>query len=82
MAMSAEDTARLMTLRGKALRGEATIEELKEGLQILRAGRVAAQTASTKSRTTKAAANAPVDTASVLAGLKGLADKLSTGPVA
>lgn len=77
-----ETTARLLSLRQKAIANTATDEELAEGLRLLRQGRAAAQAGSTKSRATKAAAAAPVDTASVLAGLKQIGQNLMSGPVA
>ena len=82
MPMSAEHTARLQHLRGLALSGKASTEELREGLAILRQDRVAAQAASTTSRTKKAEAAAPVDTAALLSNLKLIGQKLSSGPVA
>lgn len=77
-----ETTARLLSLRQKALANTATDDELKEGLALLRQGRAAAQAGSTKSRTAKAEAAAPVDTASVLANLQNLGKQLMSGPVA
>jgi hypothetical protein len=80
--MNLEQTARIQAIRQRALRGEATREELKEGIAILRGDRISAQIASTTSRTAKAAAAAPVDTGAVLAGLRALGAKLNSGPVA
>ncbi len=82
MPLSPENSARLMALRQKAIAGTATLEELKDGISILRGDRVAAQHASTTSRTSKAAAAAPVDTGSILADLASIKTKLSSGPVA
>jgi len=82
MPMSAEHTARLQHLRGLAIAGKATQEELREGLAILRQDRVAAQASSTTARTKKAEAAAPVDTSALLSNLKALGQKLSSGPVA
>lgn len=82
MALSAENSARLQALRAKSIAGTATIEELKEGVTILRADRVSAQIASTTSKAKKAADAAPVDTGAVLANLKALGAKLMSGPVA
>lgn len=82
MALSAENTARLQALRTKSIVGTATLEELKEGVAILRQDRVSAQIASTTSKAKKAADSAPVDTGAVLANLKALGVKLTSGPVA
>jgi hypothetical protein len=82
MPLSAEKTARLMALRARTLAGQATLDELREGIAILREDRVSASIASTTSRTSKAAAKAPVDTAAALANLKALGQKLQSGPVA
>lgn len=82
MALSAENTARLLAIRQKSIEGTATIDELKEGIAILRQDRVSAQIASSQSKTTRAAAAKPVDTGSILADLKNLGLKLSQGPVA
>jgi hypothetical protein len=79
--LSAENTARLQALRAKALAGTATLDELREGVTILRADRVSAQVASTTGKANKAAAAAPVDTGAVLANLKALGAKLASGPV-
>lgn len=70
--MTAEQTARLLDLQRKAIAGTATLDELKEGVQILRADRVGAQAASTASRTTKAAAKAVIDPQTFLNQLKAL----------
>lgn len=82
MALSAENTARLQAIRGKVLAGTDTLEDVQEGIRILRADRVTAQSVSSTSRTKKAEAAAVVDPASVLAGLRALGTKLSSGPVA
>ena len=81
MALSPENTARLLALRQKAIAGTATRDELREGIVILRQDRVAAQAASTASKTAKAKAAAPVDTTAILANLKQLGAKLQSGPV-
>lgn len=82
MALSPENTARLQQLQQKVLAGNHTLDELKEGIAILRSDRIAAQASSTTSRTKTAAAKVVIDPASVLAGLKALGAKLQSGPVA
>lgn len=82
MNFTVEETARLNALQQKAARKEASLEELREAFRLLRQGRAAAQASSTSSRTKAAAARAPVDGTSALAGLKALAATLKTGPVA
>lgn len=72
MSLTIEQTQRLEFLRAKAIRGESTREEEMEGIELLRRHREAAQVASTKARTAKAEASRPVDTASLLAKVKGL----------
>lgn len=80
--LSPENTARLQAIRAKVLAGTDTLEDNKEGLAILRQDRISAQVGSTKSRTAKAEAKAPIDTGALLAGLSAAKDKLSSGPVA
>lgn len=74
MALSAENTLRIQQLRQKVLANTATREEKIEALKILRADRVAAQTASNTSR----AAKAPVNTQAALAGLMALKTNLNS----
>ena len=81
MALTPENTARLQQLQQKVLAGTHTLDELKEGVAILRSDRIAAQAASTTSRTKAAAAKVVIDPVSVLAGLKALGQKLASGPV-
>ncbi|MGD9674524.1 MAG: hypothetical protein AB7U98_13710 [Candidatus Nitrosocosmicus sp.] len=69
MALTPEETMRVEILRRKALDGTITIEEQREAIVMLRQGRVGAQIGSTASRTKKAEAKAPVDTAALLKGL-------------
>ena len=76
--LSAENTARLLALQRKVLAGEATHEELKEGIAILRQDRVAAQAASTTGRAKKAAEAKVVDPGSVLAELSALGKGLQS----
>ncbi len=76
MALSAENTARLQVLHAKALAETISLEELREGVAILRQDRVAAQIASTKARKTAAAEKAPVDVASVLADLRNIGARI------
>lgn len=82
MALSAENTLSLQQLQAKVLAGQYTKEELRAGIAILRQDRVGAQIASTASRTATAAAKKTVDPTAVLANLKMLGAKLSSGPVA
>lgn len=82
MPLSAEDTARLLVIQRHVLAGTDTIEMVKEGVRIMRQDRVGAQIASTKSKTAKAAAAAPVDAGAVLAGLQNFAAKLNQGSAA
>lgn len=79
---SPEATARLEAIRAKVLAGTASKDDLLEGIGIIRQDRARAQVASTKSRSEKAAAAAPVDTGKILADLKALGAKLQSGPVA
>lgn len=79
--MNLEQSARIQAIRRRALTGEATMEELKEGIALLRGDRVSAQIASTTSRTAKAAAAAPIDTGAVLANLRAIGAKLASGPI-
>lgn len=85
--MSPEDTARLGAIRSKVLANPAypstpaEIEELRGAVAILRADRVSASHASTRSRTAKAEAAKPVNTADILAGLKAAGQKLASGPI-
>ena len=55
-----ELNSKLEQWRAKQAAEGLSIEELVEGVQSLSAGRVSAQIASTTSRTTKAAAKAPI----------------------
>lgn len=70
MAIDLELSAKIQEWRAKALAGTLTPEESREAINVLRQGRVAAQAASTTSRTKTAAAKAPVDTSALLANLK------------
>lgn len=82
MALTPENTARLQAIQAKVLRGEATKDDVKEGVLIMRQDRIAAQTGSTTSRTQAAAEKKIIDPAAVLADLRALGQKLSAGPVA
>jgi len=73
MALSATDTLKLHQLRQAVLAGTATREQKLEGLKMLRADRVLAQSQSNTSR----AAKAPVDTQAALAGLMALKNNLN-----
>ena len=81
MALTPENSARLQALRAKQLAGTITKNELKEGVAIMRADRVAAQAASTTSRTKAAEDRKVVDPTAVLANLRALGNKLASGPV-
>lgn len=70
MAIDLEMSMKIQEWRTKALNGTLTLEESREAINVLRQGRVAAQVASTTSRTKTAAAKAPIDTKSLLEGLK------------
>ena len=79
MALTAEASARIAQIRAKVLAGTHTLEELKEGIAILRQDRQVAAAGATKSRAAKAAAAAPVNTSNILADLKAKgANLLST----
>ena len=81
MPLSPENTLRLQTLQAKVIANTHTLEELKEGVSILRADRVGAQIASTKTKTTAAAERKVVNPARLLADLKALGAKLASGNV-
>jgi len=69
MAIDHASQLKLAELRARQQRGEAlTMDELREAVQLMRAGRVAAQATSTKARTTKAA-KAVVDSDDLLSQL-------------
>lgn len=62
-----EQTLRIQQLRQKSLTPEGlTLEEKREAVTLMRKGRTGAQIAAVRSRTAKAAAKAPVDTAALL----------------
>lgn len=82
MALTAEQTMRLQAIQAKVLANTHTREELKEGIQILRGDRIAAQFASTASKTKAAADKKVINPANLLADLKALGEKLKSGPVA
>jgi hypothetical protein len=69
---SPQDSARIQQLRAKALAGTITQEELREGLAVLRQGRVQAATTSEKSRAAKSAKSTPVNSDDLLNELGGL----------
>lgn len=79
--ISTADTVILQQLQAKVLANTHTLEELREGVRILRADRVGAQATSTTSRGKAAADKKVIDPTAVLAGLKALGAKLQTGPV-
>ena len=81
MAISPESTQRLQILQTKVLAGTHTLDELKEGVAILRADRVGAQISSTKSRSAAAEAKKIVNPADLLANLKALGAKLQARTV-
>ena len=82
MALSPESTQRLQVLQAKVLAGTHTLDELTEGIAILRADRVGAQISSTRSRSASAEAKKIINPADLLANLKALGAKLASGPVA
>lgn len=69
MAQSPEVQARIGILRQKAREGTLTLEESREAVRFLREDRVLAQATSTKSRTTKAAKAAAVNSDDLLSEL-------------
>lgn len=69
---SPQDSARIQQLRLKALQGTMTLEEVKEGIALLRQGRVQAAETSAKSKSRSAASKAPVDSDALLGELGGL----------
>lgn len=69
---SPQESAEILVLRAKVNAGTITVEELKRGLSLLQKSRAAAQVTSTKSRTTKAAAKAPINSDDLLGELGSL----------
>lgn len=82
MALTPEQTQRIQIIQAKVIAGTHTKDELKEGIMILRGDRVAAQHASTKSKTNAAAERKVINPATLLADLKAMGLKLQSGPVA
>jgi len=82
MALTPENTARLQAIQAKVIAGEASLDDLKEGVQIMRQDRIAAQHSSTASKTKTAAEKKVIDPTAVLNDLRALGAKLSAGPVA
>lgn len=69
MALDHASQLKLAELRAKQQRGEdLTMEEMREAILLMRNGRVAAQTVSTKSRAAKAS-KAPVNSDDLLSQL-------------
>ena len=70
---SPEVTTKLAILRQKSRDGTITLEEMREGIAILREDRIGASVASGKARTTKArsAASAAINSDELLAQLEG-----------
>lgn len=81
MPMSVEATARLLAIQKKVLEGTDTLDDLQEGIGLLRQDRVAASVAGTTSRTKRIAETKVVDPAAVLADLKSIGLNLSSGPI-
>ena len=80
MSLTLEQSQRVQAIRAKVIAGTHTLDELKEGMSILRADRAVAAAGAAKSRATKAAAAAPVNTSELLANLKqGLLTKVHQG---
>ncbi len=69
MIQSPELQSRLAELRAKSITGDITEAEMIEAFRWLRSDRSAAQAASSASKSRKAAAKAPVDTAALKADL-------------
>lgn len=82
MALTPENTARLQALQAKVLQGTATLDEVKEGVKILRQDRIAAQSSSTASRTKAGAERKVIDPSAILADLMKAKQNLTSGPVA
>lgn len=82
MALTPENTARLQAIQAKVLAGAASLDDLKEGVQIMRQDRISAQVSSTASKTKAAAEKVVIDPTKVLADLRALGAKLQSGPVA
>lgn len=82
MALTPENTARLQGIQAKVLQGTATLDEIREGVKIMRQDRVSAQIGSTASRTKAAADKKVIDPAAVLADLMKMKANLQAGPVA
>lgn len=82
MAFDLEQSRFLTELRQKSIRRGSTpatpdeIAELRRGIEMLRQDREGASVGATKSRSAKAAAKAPIDTKSLLEGLKKQGDLL------
>ncbi len=70
MAFTVEQSARLEQIRGLILQGKGTPELSREGVELMRGDRKAAQASSTTSRTKAAEGRAVPDTGSILAALK------------
>ena len=68
MNQSAEVQNRIAQLRAKVLDNTLTLDDMKEAIKLLRAGRVAAQSSAAKSRTKKP----PVDTEALFNELDAL----------
>ncbi len=82
MALTPENTARLQAIQAKVLAGEASLDDLKEGVQIMRQDRIGAQHASTASKTKAAVEKKVINPTEVLANLRAIGAKLQSGPVA
>lgn len=77
MPLTAEQTARLTWLQGQIIHNKELTEDerksyCREGVQIMKGDRIAAQVASTTSRTTAAKKRAPIDVGAALANLRNL----------
>ena len=80
MALSVEETAKINALNALVFAGQpVSLEQLREGVSILRGNRVGAQIASTRSRSEKAKAAAPIDADAALKALMGNAADLKGG---
>lgn len=78
MAFTLEQSTRLNHLRAKAIAEQMTLAEAKEALALMAGDRDANSKAAIEGKTKKAEAARPLDTTSILAGLKANAGKIAT----
>jgi len=65
-------SAKMALWRQKARNNELTVEEMREAITVLRAGRLSAHTASAATKTRAASKKTPVDSDQLLGELDGL----------